>query len=89
MLGYDIGIILAYSAGIMLVFMLSWILLIPFKFIGKIILNSVIGGLLILVVNFFSQYTGLYIGLNIITAIVIGLLGVPGFLAILAIKLIL
>lgn len=89
MFGADIGIVLAYSAGIMFIFMLSWILVIPFKIAGKFILNALLGGLLILAFNFFGKFTGVYIGLNEITALVVGVLGIPGFIAILAIKLIL
>ncbi len=89
MFGADIGIVLAYSAGIMFIFMLSWILVIPFKIAGKFVLNALLGGLLILAFNFFGQFTGVYIGLNEITALVVGVLGIPGFIAILAIKLIL
>jgi inhibitor of the pro-sigma K processing machinery len=87
--GADIGIVLAYSAGIMLIFMLSWILVIPFKIVGKFVLNALIGGLLIILFNFFGQLTGVNIGVNEITALIVGLLGVPGFIAILAIKLLL
>ncbi len=89
MFGADIGIVLAYSAGIMLIFMLSWILVIPFKIVGKFVLNALIGGLLIILFNFFGQLTGVNIGVNEITALIVGLLGVPGFIAILAIKLLL
>ena len=89
MFGADIGIVLAYSAGIMLIFMLSWILVIPFKIAGKFIISALIGGLLIILFNFFGQFTDVYIGVNEITALVVGVLGVPGFIAILAIKLIL
>ena len=89
MFGADIGIVLAYSAGIMLIFMLSWILVIPFKIVKKFIISALVGGLLIILFNFFGQFTDIYIGVNEITALVVGVLGVPGFIAILAIKLIL
>lgn len=89
MFGTDIGIVLTYSAGIMLIFMLSWILVIPFKLVGRFIINALIGGLLIIIFNFFSPFTGINIGVNEITALIVGILGVPGFIAILIIKLIL
>lgn len=88
MLG-EMAIVLAYSAGIMLIFMLSWILVVPFKLVGKFIVNALLGGLLIIIFNFFGQYTKLYIGLNEVTALIVGILGIPGFFAILIIKLIL
>lgn len=83
------AIVLAYSAGIMLIFMLSWIFIVPFKIFGKFIVNALLGGLLIILFNFFGQYTNVYIGLNEVTALVVGILGIPGFIAILIIKLIL
>ena len=87
MTGADLGIILAYTAGIMLVFMTSWIFFKPLKFIGKIILNSVIGAIVLIIFNYFGQYTGVNIGVNEFTALIIGILGVPGFFARLLVKL--
>ena len=85
--GADLGIILAYTAGIMLIFMTSWIFFKPIKFLGRIILNSLIGALILIIFNYFGQYTGLYIGVNELTALIIGILGIPGFIAILLVKL--
>ncbi|MDW5300594.1 MAG: pro-sigmaK processing inhibitor BofA family protein [Sedimentibacter sp.] len=85
--GADIGIVMAYSAGIMLIFMISWIFLKPLKFLGRLILNSILGALFLIIFNYFGQYTGVYIGVNEITALLIGILGIPGFIAILLIKL--
>ena len=87
MTGADLGIILAYTAGIMLIFMTSWIFFKPLKFIGKIILNSLLGALILIIFNFFGQYTGVYIGVNEFTALIIGILGIPGFIALLLVKL--
>lgn len=85
----ELGIILAYTAGIMLIFMTSWIFFKPLKFIGKILLNSLVGALILIIFNYFGQYTGLYIGVNEFTALIIGILGVPGFIALLLVKLLL
>lgn len=85
----ELGIILAYTAGIMLIFMTSWIFFKPLKFIGKILLNSLVGALILIIFNYFGQYTGLYIGVNEFTALIIGILGVPGFIALLFVKLLL
>lgn len=87
-MGSDIGIILTYSAGIMIIFMLSWILVIPFKLVGKFIINALLGGLLIIIFNLFSPFTGMNIGVNEITALIVGILGVPGFITILIIKIV-
>ncbi len=83
----DVGIILAYSAGIMLIFMVSWIFVKPLKFLGRLILNSLLGVLCLMTFNYFSQYTGMYIGVNEVTALLLGILGIPGFIALLVLKL--
>ncbi len=83
----DLGIILAYTAGIMLVFMTSWIFFKPLKFLGRIILNSLIGAVILIVFNYFGRYTAVYIGVNEITALIIGILGLPGFVALLLVRL--
>lgn len=86
-MGADIGIIMAYSAGIMLIFMISWLFVKPLKFLGRLILNSLLGALFLIVFNYFGQLTGVYIGVNELTALIIGLLGIPGFIAVLVLKL--
>ena len=88
-MGADIGIVLAYSAGIMLVFMVSWIFVKPLKFLGKLILNSVLGAVFLMGFNYFGQYFDLYIAVNEVTALILGILGIPGFIAILLVKFLL
>lgn len=83
----DVGIILAYSAGVMLIFMISWIFVKPLKFLGRLILNSLLGALFLIIFNYFGQYTGVYIGVNEVTALLLGILGIPGFIALLVVKL--
>ncbi|MGD9568463.1 MAG: pro-sigmaK processing inhibitor BofA family protein [Sedimentibacter sp.] len=83
----DIGIILAYSAGIMLIFMISWIFVKPLKFLGRLVLNSLLGALFLIIFNYFGQYTGVHIGVNVVSALLLGVLGIPGFIAILIVKL--
>lgn len=53
---------------------LSW----PVRTIFKLLLNIIIGLVLILVVNTFGVGIGLHIPFNIITALISGLLGIPG-----------
>lgn len=53
---------------------LAW----PFKLILKLIVNIVLGGLLLLVVNTVGAGFGLHVPFNTITALVSGILGIPG-----------
>jgi len=82
----EMSIILAYAFGVMLVIFLGWIMLIPLKFLIKLIINVLIGGLVLLVLNFFGGIIGIHIGVNVITALTVGILGVPGVLLLLLIQ---
>ncbi len=54
----------------------------------KIVVNSALGGAFIIAFNFISQLFGFYIGVNAITAVTVGILGVPGFIMLLMLRLI-
>lgn len=83
----DVGLILAYSAGIMIVFMISWIFVKPLKFLGKLILNSLLGAVFLILFNMVGQYFDFHIGVNLVTSLMLGVLGIPGFIAVLLLKL--
>lgn len=44
----------------------------------KLVLNSILGGVLIIIINTIGANFGFHIGLNIITSIFVGILGLPG-----------
>ena len=54
----------------------------PLKFIIKIIANSILGCLLLFFINKFSPFGFLCGGINPITAVCVGILGIPGVIAI-------
>ena len=47
------------------------------KIIGLVI-NSVFGAILLMIVNYFGAYFGITIGINLLTALIAGILGIPG-----------
>jgi len=87
MFGADLGVVMVYSAVIMLIFMLAWVLLVPFKLFNKIIVNAALGFVCIFVYNLIANYAKFdFIGINELTALIVSALGVPGFVAIVIIK---
>ena len=50
---------------------------IPLKAIFKLIANSILGGILIFVINLIGSAFSFHIGLNIGTSILVGILGIP------------
>ena len=79
--------IIAYIACIFFLFMLGKIFIVPIKIILKLVINSLLGGLLIFIINFIGSFFNFHIGLNLITSIFIGILGIPGAIVIVVIKM--
>lgn len=74
----DFNSILTFLACIIFLFIFGKIFVLPLKSILKLILNSVLGGILIFIINLIGGNFGFHIGLNIITSVFVGLLGIPG-----------
>ena len=61
--------IITYLACICFIFIIGRIFIVPIKKILKLILNSVLGGIVIYVINLVGANFGFHIGLNIINSI--------------------
>ena len=61
--------------------------IIPIKTILKLIFNSLLGGLLIYIINIIGVAFNFHIGLNVFTSIFIGILGIPGVVLTIIIKI--
>lgn len=70
-------------------FVLIKIFTLPFKILGKLILNGILGVVLLIIVNFFGAYVNIYIPINITTALISGFFGIPGVIFLIIFKLIL
>lgn len=77
MIVLDENSIIVYIACIIFLFLIGKFFIVPLKSITKIIGNSILGGILIFIVNTIGNFFNFHIGLNIITAIITGILGVP------------
>ena len=70
--GKDMDVnILTYLACICLIFILGRIFIVPLKKILKLVLNSVLGGIVIYIINLIGAGFGFHIGLNIFTSILV------------------
>ena len=79
--------IITYLACICFIFIFGRIFIVPIKKILKLVLNSVLGGLIIFITNLIGANFGFHIGLNIFTSVVVGLLGLPGAVCLIIVKL--
>ena len=81
--------ILVYVACIIFLFLFGRIFVLPLKSILKLIVNSILGALLIWFINLIGGAFGFHIGLNLVTSIVIEILGLPGAILLIVLKLVL
>ncbi len=77
-MGLDLGIFLTYAGAVILVFIFGKLFLWPLKIIAKLVLNSLIGGAAILIINAIGSGLGIIIPLNLLNAFIVGILGLPG-----------
>ena len=85
-IGMEMNIILAYAFGLILLYIVGYILLVPIKIVIKLVYNGIIGGIALLLLNFIGGFFQFGIAINPITALVAGFLGVPGILLMLGLR---
>lgn len=73
----EINTIVVYIGCIIFLFLLGKFFIIPLKTIVKIIGNSILGGFLIFIINAIGNFINFHIGLNVITSLITGILGIP------------
>ena len=76
----DTNNILIISACIVAIMLVGMIVRVKIWKVIKLIFNSILGGVLIFLINQIGTTFGLHIGLNVITSIFIGIFGIPGAL---------
>ena len=75
-----IPIIAAYAVGILLILLFGRILVVPLQIVLKLVYNGLIGGLVLWLVNLIGAPMGFTLPITIWTALIVGLLGIPGVL---------
>lgn len=75
--------ILAYIFAIIILVAIGKLFLFPIKIIIKLVINAIIGGITLFLVNYIGGFWGLHIAFNIVNAIIVGVLGVPGVMLLL------
>lgn len=83
----DTTILISFITCIIFILIFGKILLFPVKKIITILTNSILGGLAIWLINIVGTSFNFHIGLNIITALIAGLLGIPGVILLILLKI--
>lgn len=85
----DFNIIITFLTCIIVLFIFGKIFIMPLKSILKLIFNSILGGVCIYIINLIGANFGFHIGLNILTSMLVGILGIPGAILLIILKIIL
>jgi inhibitor of the pro-sigma K processing machinery len=70
--------LLAFGGGIFLLWLVCKILAVPLKILWKLLINAVVGAVLLLIFNFLGGFINFAIPITPISALVAGILGIPG-----------
>lgn len=82
----DTNILISVVICIIFLLIFGKIFLLPIKKIFKVVLNTGLGALAIFVINTIGTSFGFHIGLNIINALIVGILGIPGAVLLVLLK---
>lgn len=83
----DLNSVIIYLACLIVIILVGKFFYVPLKHIVKLLINSLLGGLLIYIVNIIGTSFNFHIGLNSVTAVFVGVLGVPGVVVLVLVKL--
>ena len=84
----DYNVVMTFLACMIFLFIFGKIFVWPLKSILKLVFNSILGGILIYIINLIGMNFGFHIGLNILTSAVVGILGIPGAILLIVLKII-
>lgn len=83
----EMKMLLLYVACIIAIFIIGKIFIVPIKIIVKLILNSILGGIIIWLINIVGAMWSIHIGINVVTVLITGILGIPGVILLLIVSI--
>jgi inhibitor of the pro-sigma K processing machinery len=81
-----VKIILSYAFGLILLYLIGMLLVVPIKMLIKLVWNGILGGILLFIVNLIGNFIGISLAINPITALITGFLGIPGVILLLILQ---
>ena len=79
--------LITYLACICFLFIFGRIFVVPISKVLKLVFNSILGGITIFIINLVGGMWSFHIGLNIFTSVLVGLLGLPGVVCLVIVKI--
>jgi len=79
--------ILVYILAVLGVCLIAKIFSAPIKLIIKLLINALIGGIALIIINWIGGFFSFHIDLNFFSALITGALGVPGIIILLILQM--
>lgn len=78
--------LLAYGFGLLLIYALARLLYTPLRWALTLVMNGLVGGAALWVLNWVGAVVHLALPLNPLTALAVGVLGVPGLIMVVLLR---
>jgi len=72
--------------GLFLIYICAWVFVKPLKWLLRLVLNSIFGGVLLVIINLIGGFAGVSMGVNLVTAAIVGFGGVPAVVGLFIVK---
>ena len=86
-LGISYGTLSVYMFVLIVIIILLMVLATPIKWLIKVLISSGVGAVALISFNFISNYMGFSLGVNPVSILTVGILGIPGFILLVCLKL--
>lgn len=80
-------LILSFAIGLALLCLIGYLLLVPSRFMWRLLAGGVLGALALMAVNALGALLGFSVEINPFTAMAVGFLGLPGAALVVALRL--
>ena len=80
-------LVLSFAIGLVLLCLIGYLLLVPMRFMWRLLAGGVMGALALVLVNLLGGLLGFHVAINPFTAMAVGFLGLPGAALVVALKL--
>ena len=78
---------MSFGIGLLLLCLIGYLLLVPTRFMWRLLAGGVMGALALAAVNLLGALVGFSVEINPFTAMAVGFLGLPGAALVVALKL--
>jgi len=82
-------LVISFAIGLTLLCLVGYLLLVPRRFVWRLLAGGVLGALTLWGVNLLGGLVGFSVAVNPFTAMAVGFLGLPGALLVIALRLLL